>query len=353
MTSTPPRSALSVIHTAQGIFTLLGHAWQLLRSHMGANLKTLALPMALASLCGILLAIPSSQMVLTLTSLESLLITLACFLLGGLFGLAHLIALTLAGGLLCRFYYCAIVEPQAPSLKSCWQFINRIKFRLLLLGVGSVPLLILCLIVNLLIWLVGGFIALAAITTLGSLQSLGGSPLLGIMLVLFLLIWGFVVITVCLALGTAQLFVLAVPFLATITAPWPEQDALKWRQRIGRGYRLVFRDIFRLLSFSLAFFGMSVLLSAVLNSPAVIWGAWEAWRLSLSDQHTVPLHVNVIINIWNSLTALVWLPFYLSAASLFWYDCQVRHEGLDLHLWFEDLAMRHGVLPEEQRRFLT
>ena len=86
---------------------------------------------------------------------------------------------------------------------------------------------------------------------------------------------------------------------------------------------------------------------AVLMSPVWIWSILELTRLGINQQDRIPLHVQTVLNIWSSLANLLVLPFHISALTLFWYDCLVRKEGLDLKLWFSRILQQQGKKPEE------
>jgi hypothetical protein len=109
-----------------------------------------------------------------------------------------------------------------------------------------------------------------------------------------------------------------------------------------QAFRLLLSNFPKLTLFGILFFLFSCLLSTILHSPIFLWVALELARLGVPTQHTIPLHLQIGINLWGVLTSFILLPFYSSAITLMWYDCQVRKEGLDLRLWLYRLKQRRG-----------
>jgi hypothetical protein len=160
------------------------------------------------------------------------------------------------------------------------------------------------------------------------------------MIVLFLLLLGSVVLAIVITLTTVQSVCFFAPFLATATDSEP--GSFNWK-RIWHVARLELANTPRLLLFTLAFFGFSIILSATLNTPAILWNWFEMTRLGVEQQYMIPFHVQLITNLWESFVGLFLMPFHTAVLVLFWYDCQVRKEGLDLQLWLQNLRIRRGV----------
>lgn len=338
-----PSESPVVIYPAQSVTTLISRAWNVVKLNWKSSLLIMLGPTLLYTLLAILLSLATSQTFLTPAPGSQLILKLVTALLSVIIGILGYFYSGLANCALVRLYYSAIVQEQPLSAKACGAFILRNWAPLVgLMCLVIVPIIVF-IVIDFLIISLGVLMGTAALGVLGSYAVIAQSVLKGIMVVFFMLLWGCVVLTVSISLISFEGFFLVFPFMALSTAP--SDQPLAWPRRIGAAYRLLLNNMPRAILFALALFGFGLVMSSVLNVPAFLWMWLEMTRLGLSQQHHAPLHVNIILNLWSSATHLILTPFYISAVTLFWYDCQVRKEGLDLRLWFENLVRRRNHRP--------
>lgn len=333
----------SVIYPAQGIMLLISHAWNLLRANLKSSILIILAPTLLFTLFHLLVGLLSGQTFLTSTTVSALtqdLLVGAVLILLAIpcFGLWIFSCCTLS-----RLYYSAITQEQPLSVKACWQYTLKRWFPTLGVTITLSISLLVMLALDFFILFIGlslSFFILGALAvSTGNFQHIGSQ----VMMFLFLLVWGFVVLTFTIGMASFQGFFFTFPLLALSTGPsapgsiWP---------RLKEAYRLLFKNLIRLTLFGVVLFCFSGALSVVLMSPAWIWAVLEMARLGLSQQHYIPLHVQSVLNIYSSLASLLMLPFHISALTLLWYDCQVRQEGLDLRIWFNRILERQNRQPE-------
>jgi hypothetical protein len=333
-----------IIYPAQSLMSLLSRAWNLLRTNLKSSLLLMMGPTILITAFHLLVSLLSSQTFLTPTSAAgltfTLLIVLACILLAlpcFFFWIFSCCALS-------RLYYSAIVSEAPITIRACWHYLQKIWLPLTLLIVALSVILFIFIIVNFLILYLGILLSVLVLTGLGlatgNFQHLGP----GVTIIFFLLIWGFVVLAATISMISFQGFFFAFPLLAISTAT---NIKTTWWQHLSKSYKLLFENIHRIIPFAMILFFFSWILLGVLMSPAWIWSILELARLGINQQDHIPMHIQTVVNIWSSLANLLVLPFHISALTLFWYDCLVRKEGLDLKIWFNRILRRQGKNPDE------
>ncbi len=331
---------VSPVYPAQSITTLISRAWNLLRCNLKASLLLMLAPTLVLMVSRLLFSIPASQTFLTPTLGQQLAITLASSLLGLL---VAIVSYFVWGGCTCaliRLYYSAITQRQPLNLRECLQPILRywpgITLTMTVLGL----VLIIFMTIDFVILFFGLMMSTAAIPGLIAYVAAKQSLLLIAMIVLFFLLFGSVVLAVIISLTTVQSVCFFAPFITLATGPKP--GTFSWK-RCWNVIRLELANAPRLLLFTLAFFGFSLVLSITLNTPAILWHWFETTRLGVEQQYMIPFHVQAVTNLWASFVGLFLMPFHTAALVLFWYDCQVRKEGLDLQLWLQNLRYRRGL----------
>ncbi|MCE3234748.1 MAG: hypothetical protein K0Q50_928 [Vampirovibrio sp.] len=332
--SIPAPSGPTTIYPAQSIMQIISHAWNLLRANLKSSLLIILGPTLLFAVFNLLVGLLSEHDFLTPTSAPVLTQRLLTGLLLLLMGIPCFFFWIFSCCALSRFYYSAIVQEQPISMKACWQYVLRrwVSISLAVIAL-SLSMLVLAIVdfVVLFIGLSLAFLILGNLTfsALGAI-SLGPQ----IMMLFFLLVFGFIILSVSIGLISFQGFFFTLPLIAISTAQ--NSDISVWTI-FRQAYRFLFRNLVRLTAFGLTLFFFSSVITTVLMSPLWIWAVMEMTRLGVSQQHSIPLHVQSIMNIYSSLTGLLILPFHISALTLLWYDCQVRQEGLDLKIWFRRL----------------
>jgi hypothetical protein len=325
-----------IIYPPQGILTLISRAWTLVRINLKVVLLLMAIPTLFNTLFHVLLSLFSNHSFLTPVGYAELGFRL--LLLGGalLLVIPIFLAWLVSYGMLGRFFYLSILRSTAPTVKECFQHLRKNWLSLMgmtfLLGLMVMGMLVVTLIIFYLGMLLTGF-TVTALSASQGFTSYGH----GVLMVIFALVVGFGALVLLVSLGTMQWFLFNVPILSLLTTTGKRKGF--WRH-IGDSYQILFRLTPRVILFSIGFVLLSWIFMGVLMSPALIWIQVEMSRTGLASHHSVPLYVQSIWNIWSSLANCLITPFYISAITLFWYDCQTRSEGLDLKLWLEKLQVR-------------
>lgn len=338
-------STPTTIYPAQSVITILSRAWNLFRANFKSSIFLILPAILMFTGIHLLTGLLSSSTFLTPTSVLSMGFKLMVAVISLLLIIPSFFVWIFSLCALSRFFFSAIVGETPLSVKACWLYVakNWLQFTLLTAVLGSVFAVLI--VINLIVLYLGIFLSIAVMTALGlSASHLTNNMAPGIMVVLFLLIWGFAVLALVISMITFQSFFFAFPMLAFSTTP---QQKVRWWPLIKHAYKLLFENLTRLILFSIALFFLSMTIQAVLVSPAWIWMALEFARLGVSQQHHIPMHIQTVLNIWSSLASLIVVPFNISALTLLWYDCLVRKEGMDLKLWFNNLIRRQGHQPEE------
>ena len=354
MSSSPNPRPTPVLYPAQGTITLLSRAWNLFRVNLKSSILLL-LPAVLLSTTVHLLSIQlSGGKVLTQVSMAELGMKLLLAVSLLLLSVPTLFLWVFTACVLSRFFYSAITSETPLPLKSCLGYIQKkwLTISLMTITLGSVSFFLIFL--NLFILYLGIILSGALMAYLGfsAGHNLGShnSILMAIMIVLLLMLWGFLILALLIIILSFQTFFFVFPLMAIANAP---EVNTPWWPLVKNSYRLVFANAPRLILFSLAQFFLALVISTVINSPVLIWAGIELSRLGLSRPFQIPLHVQTVINLWSVIASLALMPFYVSAFTLLWYDCQVRQEGLDLVLWFNALLRRQGRQPQEFSTQLT
>lgn len=341
-----PPAGDGVIYTSQPITTIISRGWNLLRLTFKDSVLLALIPTVCFTLAIMLFTFPASWTFLTPSGEAAMARDLVALALSVPVWLLFFVLWGFSNCALIRLYYSAMVLDAPLSVKDCWRFVWGIKWPIMLLMLVFTLMLAVFVALDFLILLVGGLMSMAAFGALGSFAGIAQNWLLTLMMIFFLLLWGFAVLTVTIGLMTVEGFFFVFPFIALSTAPQgPDRPSLP--SLVGQAYRLLFSSLPRLVVFAIALFVFSSVLSTVLNAPIIVWASAEMLRQGVTQQHHLPMHVNLAINIWGSLIHLVLSPFYTAAITLFWYDCRVRKEGLDLRLWFNQMIQRRGKRPED------
>ena len=327
-----------VIYPAQNILTLLSRAWNLFRNHFKVSILMVLPPLLLLTAVHLLTSLLSSHPFLTPTSFQALSFQLLAGVISVVLLVPYFFAWSFSCCALSRYYFSAIVSEKPLSMKACWQYIGKHwqAYLGLILGLGGMSIVLTAL--TLLVLGLGIFLSFLVLGGLSAVvPHVGNNFLPGLMVLMFLLIWGFTVLASVVSIITFQGFLFCFPLLAYSTAP--QAPAALW-PLIQKSFKLLFDQFPRLLLFALALSLLTMVMSTVIMSPVGFWMMVELARLGVNQQHFLPLHVQIIFNLWSSIVNLLIFPFHISAITLLWYDCLVRKEGLDLKLWLNQLISR-------------
>jgi hypothetical protein len=327
-----------LIYPAQTVLTLIGRAWNLYRKNWKQATLVLVPVAILQTVLGIIGSVLSNGTFLTPTSSGRLIVV-------GILGLSMVVGYFLfwflwvaCSATLSRFFYSAILEKTPLSLRDCWKNTRKNGLNLFL--------------ITLVVMVLTGFTMVLYVVLLMLSLFLVSVPMSALMGAPALPVWFRVILSIGLifvamigfaCVMTVQFFVSAFPALAVINRTTRQTDVFEC---IRNGVQQVFSNIPRLIPFFIALFFFSGIASMTFLMPYVIWVALEMSRLGPEQQHHLPLHIGIVGNLVQLVQQLIYTPFINGALTLFWYDCQVRREGLDLRLWFNNMLRRRGQLPE-------
>lgn len=323
------------IYQAQGILTLLSRAWNLLKLNLGDSLKIVAAPTLLSLVIQLLFTFISSGNFLTPVSAQTLGLKILFFVLASLLLIPLLILWSFSYCLLARYYYMSIIQEKPPTLNDCLRQIIRIGWPLAVLIVVS-GLLIIGISVLVAIVIYVGFILIGFIGAVAAASHVMASQ---IMMMAFIVLLGFLALIVTIALLSVQAFLFSFPVLALINTPVESRGKLKisWRILLGQAYKLLFKNFFRVICFTVGLMIFNWILMGVLMVPASTWIAIEFAKEGAANLQHLPIYPQLIWNIWSNFANMLAIPYYVCAITLFWYDCQVRTQGKDITLWLERL----------------
>ena len=294
--------------------------------------------MLLFAFISVLMSIPSSQNFLLPSSMASLAVTLGIAVLGIVLLVAGYFVFGYACCVLSRFFYSVITRDEPYSARECWQFVRQRGWSIFWLLAMSLVLIILFGLLDAVLLFFSMTLSLA-VGVLGPIQTIAQQPANMIVAIFAFLLWGFIVMGVMIMAASVQIL-LAFLMVAVSTSdgqtPW---------QSARYSVRLFSANMGKAISFSMALFVFSLILSIALYIPVSTWIWFEQNRLGLQQQYALAFHIQVVASLWSSVINLVLTPYYISAITLFWYDCQTRKEALDLKLWFNNIVARRGRIP--------
>lgn len=341
----------------QSIPLLLSRAWNLCRLDPGASIRLMALPVLLQTALSILSNLLSRGGSAVLFDMPASGVHL---LLGAVLGLTLLAGWLLYGFVwgfcacaLSRRYYSALVGTKPLSVRECLRFVRIRALPLGLMMVTITAAIGLLVVLDTIFLVFGGIVSALVMGLLSSLMApASGQAPAALMAMVFLLLWGFGVVFVLLALVTFQGFACTFPVLAVATAP---RIASSIGKAISHGLRHAFANFPRLIPFALALFALTGLILMTLMGPVIGLIAWGTAPYPPGQLPSLPFGAIVLLSLSRGAIELVVGPFVISALVLFWYDCRVRRDGLDLSLRLDALLRRRGKSPGEyglEERFL-
>ncbi len=343
MSLQPPETgeALPVIYPAQGSATLISRSWNLFRKHLKTGVMVMLGPTLSYLIFMLLLGLIASQGFLIAAPQQRL----SLILLTALAALGMLGVFFFLYGYCCcvlmRYFYTAITGSGPDPLRACRDYVwSRRGAVAFLLAVSAVAMIGFA-VVDTLIFYAGALLAVMTLAALGGLAGLMHNPLMAVIALVAFLIFGFVVLALLIGLFSTEWFVVIFPLLSVATAERPRALGA----HVAEGLGMLGHNLARILVFALALFLFSTIVSMALHAPVYAWALYEKGRMGMTSQVALPMHVSAIINLWTGLINIILMPFYISTLTLFWYDCKVRAEGLDLRLWFRSLASRRGADP--------
>jgi len=340
-----PSQDNAVIYPAQSVMTLISRAWNLTRLDL-KNSVLMMLPAVLMNvLVHTLFSALASNSALTPTSFQAMGFKLVLAIVGFVALLPNFYLFVFCSTALSRRYYSAIVGTHPLDSKSCWAYVLKHWLGLLGLSTALEVVSIVLGVINIVLVGLGVFLSAALTGTLiAAMPHIGNALMPNLMLLLFILVLGFAILALTLCILTFISYFFCFPLLAIATSPKSPEG---WWSLVQNAFSLLFRNFPRLVMFSIALFLLSMTMIGVMMGPASIWMLVEMTRKGVNQYYHLPFYMQMVMNLWSSLTNLIFYPFWVSALTLLWYDCQVRKEGMDLRLWFNQIVGRHGHKPDE------
>lgn len=328
----------SPIYSIQNPFTTLSLAWNLVKQNLKTCLITMLGPSVLLAASGILINAASSTPFLTKSTVGSTAITLTGLISGILIWFAGIVYWGFSCCTLTRLFYSCIIDAECLSIRDCWAHTKKAWPSLSLTLIILFVVLALFIFLDFLILFAGGILTGVSFKALQQFLHSSNTLLNAVMTTFFMLLWGFIVLVILVSLSSIQYLSFMFPITALSTQ---YKKNTSWWQQVSKSYRLLFSNLPNLVVFGIVLFLFVSLLSTVMHGPLLIWLGFELTRLNSSVQHTLPVHIQIIFNLWNSFVFMLLTPMSLSAITLAWYDCQVRKEGMDLKLWLRQILQRH------------
>lgn len=339
MNAATPSGFCTIPQPSTGVLTLVSQAWNLVRLNFKDCIRLNLWPALLFCLSSLVLSIPSSFPFLGGTSVSKLMLVIGCALLGLFIWLIAMGAWAFSFCALSRLFYSAIVDERPLPVGECWQHALK-NWQPLVLTLFFLLLITAALFaIDLILLYVSIMFSAAVLDLLGITFFQNKHDLLMVgMGILFLITWGFAIISLLIVLFNAQGVMFTFPFIGIATR---HREQAAWWPGIRQAFRLIYGNFSRLALFGTAFFLFACAVSGALHFPVLAWAGLEISRLGLPTRHAIPIHVQAIIDLWTFLTSFILLSFYSSAMTLMWHDCQIRKEGLDLKLWLHHLRQQN------------
>lgn len=320
---------------AVGLCTLIGRGWNLFKFNLKPSLILMLIPTILFTFVSILASIPGSTITMTNATADQAFISVIAISVAVLLGIVAWFLSMYACTALTRIYYSALVQEKPLSFRESLRFIRKhcgLLF-VVFLGIGLA-----CMIFSFLdiAGFMAGFFAVTAFITYVMAKA---APLSQVGAVIAAILIGFSTLFGVFLLITYQIFLCLFPLVAIATSPG--EGVFK---AMAHSLRLLFTHSKRALIFGSLLLTLYFLLALILQLPSLFWLAMEFQRLSTQQELTspgvIPLHLSVASHIWSSLTHIILWGFMFAAITLFWYDCQVSSEGLDIRLALEGFKAR-------------
>lgn len=312
---------------------MVGRSWNLFRNHFKLACQVMAIPLGLVMIQSLLSTIPNVLPTWTGVSwLQTLLIVIS--LLGVvLAALANGLASVLATVMMKRLFYITLTQETPARLIDGWHFIEKYWAKALGVMFCNIPLGIAYLLIDALVGVLGfgGGALLFGMLTIPNTAVRAGA-------IVAIILWGFLVVALLLGLIAVQMVSMSMPLLALVS-----QKAT----HVGQAYRVAFaclsRNFLKAALFGALIVIFTVVIGQVIQLPMNIWLIIEYQRIWVQEHAsagTLPWYVAAITNLWASITTVLLIPFNTASLTLFWYDCQVNSQGLDLELWLDRLKRR-------------
>ena len=324
---------MSMILQTAGVGTTIGRAINTFKLNIRAAAQIMMIPLVISALEGVVNAIPSAIHTLTMPDMGRLVITALAALLVFFLSIASVFITTLFCAPIIRINYSTLTHPAPMSLhqsiadckKSIGTLIALTLYALISLIIFGVIDAILAVIA--LFGLTAIMVASTTITTMFKSSSVAGP-----FFITTLVISGAILTIVTLAILGFQMMMSFLPLVCASTSH--DMQKRGFVQSLGYGFRMLFANLPRAVLFGILLIIFWGVVATVLQLPVGIWMGIELRRFDDALQPgTIPLHVSFVVNLITSVVKTVMTPFGLCAIALFWYDCQVRKEGVDLAQW--------------------
>jgi hypothetical protein len=318
-----------------GVLTQISRGWNLTRIHGKDAFLLMIIPILIMVGSSVIQVIPQAYSHLVAKEAGAVIVfvlTLVCMGISIVLGLAGWCGLGVAFVLLAhRFYYSLL--GQTPSqgwiirfLKERWPSLLSVFFVLLVMNAFFV-------FAELVTFFGGLIVSMILMAFIGGMHEID-SKIGGGLVALFV---GFLTVALLYIEFVLQMLCSMFPIIAVATS----NEKKLFQDSLG-SLGLLWRRPYKTLLFGTGLIFFYMFLALFFQIPLYAWMGFEIPHMSQEDMASgnFPLHLLVTIHIWSAfVSGVVWV-FVLGATSLFFYDCQMSLDGLDLKYRLDSFKAR-------------
>jgi hypothetical protein len=319
-----------------GVLTQISRGWNLTRLHGKEAFLLLIIPILIMVASSVVQVIPQaySHLVEKEAGLAiGTVLTIVCFGISLVLGFVGWTGLGFAFVLLAHRFYFSLLGQTPPKgwikqfLNDRWPPLLGVFFVLLVMNVFFV-------FAEIATFFGGLIISGILMAIIGIIQDID-SKIGGGLVALFV---GFLTVSLLYVEFVLQMLFSMFPIIAVATLPCDNklfQDALG---SLG----LLWRRPYKTLLFGTGLIFFYMFLALFFQIPLYAWMGFEIPHMSQEDMAggNFPIHLLVTIHVWGAfVSGVVWV-FVLGATSLFFYDCQMSVDGMDLKYRLDSFKAR-------------
>ncbi len=325
-----------LIYGAVSPATLLSRAWNLLRYHLKSSILLMLIPAFLGVMGSLVMLVPTAaSQIFEMPSYISFIIAVCLGLL--LTVMAVIVRLTCMAAL-SRLYLKTLMHGEGMSLREAFKksvLKSRASFVAMFLMFGVIVVLMaLFILLDIFAFTVGviGFYILSGILLISAVIPNIILQLAFGLLALILFILGATLISLCfVSLLSVQAGLCLFPVVGM--ANTDQRGFFVILESALKSYGLLGANIFRMILFAILLFVIYMVLSVAMSLPLQTWFILEMiFNPPAGDPTNIPLHKSLLMTIYQAMTFSVIWPYIFAAITVFWYDCRVRSEALDIRL---------------------
>lgn len=315
--------------------SLINAAWNLLKKNLKPSLVIAIVPVI--GMIGLNIFITFLQSGNTLNGLPSLSTMMFKFIVA-LVAMFWSIALSFlwAGSfvVLTRYYFFTVIQDTPLTISQCIQHVRQRWFSFCVYLVCSFLIAVIAFVIETALFFGLSFILTWVLITVQATLSQYMPSLISIS---FFVIIGFIALLSFIVLIAAQTMLYLFPLLSFATETG---DKKSWSSYVKQSMALTFKNMFRITLFLTLLAIITLVINIVVSYPVWLWIGLEVTRLGVGGvQHfLLPFHIHLTLSFLTSGIQLIQFPLQAAALTLFFYDCKVRREGLDIQIWLNRLT---------------